>query len=1577
MKNKKLLSLLLLTGLLASCGTTFEGSSSESSSEQTTSESESESQHSGSGSDSSHDHSSSEVSPCEDGHTLTHYLGQEATCTEDGYLECWFCSECQELFFTKPKGEVTEANAPLDSDHRAHIHAEGHKYGEYIHEKDASCTENGLEVRTCEVCGYEDKKVLPLTGHNYGDVDYLWDFDNMKLTATMHCDNGTGHDKEETVDIIKASTVAGTCTSTGYIKYRSYNFTTDKKFERQEYIKVTPIKHKLEYVPAEESYCVADSHGHFGHTAYYKCNGGCGKYFADENATRQIEVDSWYTLDRDANNHVSIVNVKARVATCSQIGWNAHQECEACGTKINYVPINTLPHTADTKSWASDKDYHYRLCKDCGAMMYADTKVAHTEGDPDEHGDVHCSVCGYLMSAGSGHVHTYDYVPQVDATCLATGVAEHYECQCGKVFDSINKEEITDPDTLIIPIADHNYKDYAAKAPNCTLSGNNAYAQCTVCNKYFNAGHTAEVDYENDIYLPALNHSFTIWTYDETSHWHICDNCPAIDGKDPHTPVTPEYIADPDNYEGEVFCECGYQIRGEVHYCRNHLSVHNDVDPTCTTPGNSKYYECTECGNYYSDANATNQIMENSWILLPTGHDHANHIEGVAATCTSTGTKDYYVCSKDGGREIYVDKHFEIITDDSQLVIPVDANNHASLTYHPANAATCTVDGNTAYYSCACGKYFSDAEAQHEIAENSWIVEHEGHQYNPATWSFDNTNHWNPCDNCDDHLNAAAHVHAQASDYDNPELDILCDVCGYNMRPGTEHTHNMVEHAATAATCTTNGNTLYYECSICHNFYSDAEGANKIAENSWVIASPGHSYGEWSQTTAPTCTTAGEETRECSVCHNVEHREVAALGHSLEHEEAHAATCAAAGNLEYWHCTRCGGYYKDAQAKTPTTQEATVVAKLTTHQGLGDWEVTTAPTCTAVGEESRECSVCHEVEHREVAALGHNLKGYDAKDPDCTNDGNTAYWQCTRCNKYFADSEGNVEKTWDQIKINNLGGHEWVIDTSVQQNGFKFINNGTQAEVYLKCTKTDGHVHADTIIIATAITHTDAETCETDRVVTYTATYLGASESKAYTIEGTHTDHSWVYDDPADGGKGIVFTEDNKSATIYYHCEHDSAHEDHRTCVVDGGVPTLEPTCENTGITTYTATITAENSLDGQAHEGTKAKVTDKLGHIWHFDGIEFDDDGKYAHASYHCTRESCDDTEVLDVKCGSATLIEPTCDEDPMDEKAGWGTTRYTATFASNIALDGVQRVETIDIKDIRRLEHTYYTTYKWTSGTTEVKKVDTCQRDTDHVVISTSSDVATATTFSQNERLSPIGKEPGTTGYHWSGDLNLEFSNTNLDSSKGRSFETTFTIRITNASALSSMDCFIVKVDNAHQVDDDHSGGSAVVVYSNLSHNNKNNKFTNVAGYDSRTNTYSRDGITSSSDSTLYNAFKQFMMDCDVVVHVKFDASDKSMLIEITYNTNVAGYESYRGYKQTVTATMHNDDFSWNVANCVKFARRNTSTTMEVKSIEYTPNLYNDIFLSKCESDSKSGVWGYQYYKTIDTQLIDVADV
>ncbi|MCR5042352.1 MAG: hypothetical protein K6C36_09690, partial [Clostridia bacterium] len=62
-------------------------------------------------------------------------------------------------------------------------------------------------------------------------------------------------------------------------------------------------------------------------------------------------------------------------------------------------------------------------------------------------------------------------------------------------------------------------------------------------------------------------------------------------------------------------------------HSNGHLHAVTANAPTCTADGNSAYWYCDLCGKYYSDAEATDQIDENSWILNATGHQTYNEGE--------------------------------------------------------------------------------------------------------------------------------------------------------------------------------------------------------------------------------------------------------------------------------------------------------------------------------------------------------------------------------------------------------------------------------------------------------------------------------------------------------------------------------------------------------------------------------------------------------------------------------------------------------------------------------------------------------------------------------------------------------------------------------------------------------------------------------------------------------------------------------------------------------------------------------------------------------------------------------------
>ena len=78
-----------------------------------------------------------------------------------------------------------------------------------------------------------------------------------------------------------------------------------------------------------------------------------------------------------------------------------------------------------------------------------------------------------------------------------------------------------------------------------------------------------------------------------------------------------------------------------------------------------------------------------------------------------------------------------------------------------------------------------------------------------------------------------------------------------------EHTHELTEIPAKAATCTEDGNTAYWTCSICKRYYADENAAEKIKKDSWIIKSYGHDYKDGVCQNCGKTTEAFRKKQEC------------------------------------------------------------------------------------------------------------------------------------------------------------------------------------------------------------------------------------------------------------------------------------------------------------------------------------------------------------------------------------------------------------------------------------------------------------------------------------------------------------------------------------------------------------------------------------------------------------------------------------------------------------------------------------------------------------------------------------------
>ena len=185
--------------------------------------------------------------------------------------------------------------------------------------------------------------------------------------------------------------------------------------------------------------------------------------------------------------------------------------------------------------------------------------------------------------------------------------------------------------------------------------------------------------------------------------------------------------------------------------------------------------------------------------------------------------------------------------------------------------------------------------------------------------------------------------------------------------------HDYVFIKSVAATCSNAGYDVY-KCSRCGKILNKSNGEEQLP----------HDY-ELTKAVEPTCTEHGYDVYKCTVCgtSKTETRNDELLPHDYVVTVVEP-TCLKGGYTLH-KCSNCGDSYTD------TYQYAL-------GHSYGNWTVTTAPTCTARGVETRICTRCNAAQTRDVAALGHSYGNWtQTKAPTCTAKGTEAK-TCTRCN---------------------------------------------------------------------------------------------------------------------------------------------------------------------------------------------------------------------------------------------------------------------------------------------------------------------------------------------------------------------------------------------------------------------------------------------------------------------------------------------------------------------------------------------------------------------------------------------------
>ena len=722
------------------------------------------------------------------GHILTQVDAKAPTCTEVGHNAYEYCTRCSHSTYQEKAALGHMVNTKLydkDSSHHWHYCSRGncsytegkavHSFGGWTVRRGATCTEAGVEYRSC-VCGYEETRLLPAPGHQMSETYEKNEDGHWLICLRAYCGYKTevqDHEYGAWTEIKPAK-----CEETGK-KERSCTLCG---YAQQEVI--PELGH--DYAGAQWS---SDEETHWKNCLRSGCTSGIsqGKH-------------SWSAWITDIP------------AQCEAAG-SKHRTCEICERRVEEM-IPALGHSYFGE-WQYDDQNHWKECIHDGCTQ-KDSLDSHSFGGWTVRQEPTCTaqgeeyrrcICGYeetrpmaivdhLLSDtyeknSGGHwqkctrsgceyktetqEHTYsDWTVTVPAECEKNGYQEHACAVC----DYVESETIPALRHMTgdwIPGENqhymhcdrcglnHNYQNHdwqiTEHAATCE-TGAYKLSECHVCgfSKEETTGKPLGHNWETD--------------YNETYHWEVCrrSGCGLQTVAEPHTMGQWETVTAADceeKGEEERKCTgCKYTETREIGPNGHSWSVKLTVAPGCVTEGYT-LYECGSCGK-----------TESRDVKEPLGH---------------TDGQNNTNWHKDDG-----DSHWLICIRCGQNYEKAD---HSWSDWQTLTPAACETEGRQRRSCSVCGRQEEEA------------IPATGHNHS-GSWVQGSSTHYKLCanDGCQEILDEKAHSKGSIQ-RNNAFHFYTCTVCGKTPLEQEVHTYGDWQ-TVTAATCTEKGLQKHY-CTAC------------------------------------------------------------------------------------------------------------------------------------------------------------------------------------------------------------------------------------------------------------------------------------------------------------------------------------------------------------------------------------------------------------------------------------------------------------------------------------------------------------------------------------------------------------------------------------------------------------------------------------------------------------------------------------------------------------------------------------------------------------------------------------------
>ena len=874
----------------------------------------------------------------------------------------------------------------------------------------ATCTEKGWTTYTAEFdVDWAEKKTLdvqdiPAINHDWS-VTYDFATDGKTCTATRICANDAKHNVTANATITSKVKTAATCTEKGTTTYTA---TFEETWAAEQTKDVQDI--------------AIDANNHDGET-YTKDEdivlGTCISektwnevtYCSDCNAKLSTEAK---TGEKDANNHVELIQVEAKKETCESIGWEAYEYCTKC-TYTTYKEIAATGHDYDeTKSEANltrpefvdgtwTKGYYTYTCKN--------DSLHTTKEEVDR-------------AAYTAYEAAWNNLESL----LSTDITEEAKTDINKILtDNKIADNLIASEQNIVDTAEANLKyafdQYKGSLNTYTvtfvvdgvetkvtvISGNDATAPTDVEKAYNDTYHYEFDKWDSDFTnvtsditvtatFDAIEHTYTHTDKDDTYHTDSCDCGYSKDVKHTETSaVTTKASCYADGVRTFTCSVCS-GTRTETIAKREHNLVDTTVvlAPTCSATGimNQKC-DCAETAEYKACDYTTTRMMDK----VADAHKwETEYTVDKKASCDEAGSKSYHC------------EYCDTINADS--VVEIAKREHNLVDTTVARAPTCSATG-IMNQKCDCAE-----TAEYEVCDYT------------TTRVMDKV--------ADAHKAEAKYIQTIAPTCSAVgEEKLYCEYCDVVLdtqevaidKDAHTGAANVIKNAK-EETCLENGYTGDIHWSCC----------DALETKGTVIPAPGHTEATREENRVePSCGTAGsyDLVTYCTVCTQVIKTEKVSIPATGEHNFVTEvdgtrvpSTCKTPGSVTM----KCG---------CGATEVQTIPVDENNHENIVT-DGAVAPTCTKSGlTEGSHCAACDKViiKQEEIPALGHK-EDKDASiyiAPSCDKNGYVKR-VCGVCGEIFGSS--TIAPT----------GHKYTDETGAENFVIVPATCDAKGSKYLVCT---------------------------------------------------------------------------------------------------------------------------------------------------------------------------------------------------------------------------------------------------------------------------------------------------------------------------------------------------------------------------------------------------------------------------------------------------------------------------------------------------------------------------------------------